>query len=149
MAITLTPLVTPSPPTSAESAPVDEAPPPAPPVVVASPSPPVSRAVAGPIALGAAGIVGLGVGAFFGFRTFGFKSDREALCAGGCTPGSLAPDDDARSSAIASDIAFGAGVALLASGAAWWFLARRDTTPSRGAVVVAPTVGGVALGATF
>jgi len=70
--------------------------------------------------VGAVGIAAIGVGSYFGLRTLGKKSDADDLCpTNRCAgdPRITELDDSARSSALVSTIAFGAGIAALAAGA--------------------------------
>ena len=76
---------------------------------------------------GAAGIVGLGVGAIFGLRASGKKSDANCDAANLCDAGPLA---DARSAATVSTIGFVAGGVLLAGGVALVILAPSSASSS-------------------
>lgn len=114
------------------------APPPAPVAPVAPPTSSSSAATVG-VVLGAAGFVGIGLGAFFGLRASSQASDADAFCQGKlCSPEGLAGHEDAKSSALVSTVAVGAGALLLAGGAVLYF-----TAPKSGAargVAVAPVV---------
>jgi hypothetical protein len=100
----------------------------------ASPSPSPSRASSAmfdfdtrpaAFAVGGAGVLGLAVGGIFGLKAIGAKSD--ANCTNDfCDPQHLA---DARSAATVSTIGFIAGAALIAGGAALFFLGPKRTEP--------------------
>jgi hypothetical protein len=117
--------------------------PPGPPAPSEAPTPVDRPSLVGPAALAAAGGVALVLGAYFGVETFHLKSERDAACAGGCNPPALKFDSDARTDATVSTVAFGAGFALAAGGAAWWLALRaRAARPASGSMDVAPLVGG-------
>jgi hypothetical protein len=112
--------------------------PPLPPVIVPEPT----RSLTGPLTLGAAGLLGLGAGTYFGIRTFDYKGDRDAQCAGvgGCKPAALTYDADARSAATTSTIAFGAGIACVVAGTAWWLIERGSGRPPA-PIEIGPMIG--------
>lgn len=77
--------------------------------------------------LGGAGVVAAGVGGFFGLRAIANKNDGDAHCNGRfCDAAGLSLQDDARTAATISTIAFGVG-AIALGGATYLFL-----TPSVG-----------------
>jgi serine/threonine-protein kinase len=75
------------------------------------------------------GVVGIGLGAYFGLRAMGKKSDATANGCddnGGCPPGAgMDTWRSARSNATVSTISFAAGGVLLAGGAAMYFAGGR------------------------
>jgi hypothetical protein len=99
------------------------------------------------LVLGGAGVVAIGVGSFFGLRAISESSDAKKLCSpSSCTnPDAVATNDDAKTAAIVSDVAIGAGiVAVLAGG--YLFLSAPSGAPAAGpkqpeALRVAPAVG--------
>jgi len=94
------------------------------------------------VALGLGG-AGLVVGGIFGFKASSTWDDAKAECSDypyGCGPDSKSLEDDARSQALLSTIGFGAGLALVATGAVLWFTAGSSSD--------APTVGLGPQGAT-
>jgi serine/threonine-protein kinase len=113
----------------------------------AQPSPePSARTAApiGPLALGVAGVIGLGVGAYFGIRASDFEKSEEDACVGGaCRPAATAAWNDAQSSAEASTIGVGAGLALVSAGAIWWLFSDRNLRKAPHAIRVSPLVGAV------
>jgi hypothetical protein len=154
VSVTLAPLVAPpgepvaaSPPANAESLPTPGT------TAERQRTPPIG---VGPVALGAAGLIGVGAGIYFGLRATNETQQRDALCsAGTCSPGAFNYDGAARSAALESTVAVGAGVAALAAGAAWWAVdrGRADTKHdaagaalSLGALGVVAAAGGAALG---
>ncbi|MDQ2642778.1 MAG: hypothetical protein M3020_03115 [Myxococcota bacterium] len=87
------------------------------------------------VALGLGG-AGLIVGGVFGFKASSSWDDAKAECSDypyGCGPEGKSLEDDARSQALLSTIGFGAGIALVATGAVLWFTAGSSSD--------APTVG--------
>ncbi len=87
------------------------------------------------VALGLGG-AGLIVGGLFGFKASSTWDDAKAECSDypyGCGPEGKSLEDDARSQALLSTIGFGAGIALVATGAVLWFTAGSSSD--------APTVG--------
>lgn len=94
------------------------------------------------VALGLGG-AGLVVGGVFGFKASSTWDDAKAECSDypyGCGPEGKSLEDDARSQALISTIGFGAGIALVATGAVLWFTAGSSSD--------APTVGLGPSGAT-
>jgi hypothetical protein len=61
-----------------------------------------------------AGVVGIGVGSYFGLHAFSKWGERKDACTNGCTTDAKKAGDAAASSALISDIGFGAG--LIAAG---------------------------------
>lgn len=80
------------------------------------------------LATAGAGVVATGVGLYFGKRAFDQYDDSRAYCddANRCEPKGAALIDDARSSALTSNILVGVGVGAIAVGAMLWL-----TAPSR------------------
>ncbi len=101
------------------------------------------------LAVAGAGVVALGLGALFGLRASGKKSDAEAHCVGRfCDPDGLQLQNDAHSAATISTVAFAVGaVAALAGGYLYFSVPR----PSRGIARarVAPTAFGVRVEAAW
>ena len=106
------------------------------------------------------GIVAIGVGAVFGVRALGQKSDADSACGGSggnCTSAgnaNVATDDihTAQDTARVSTIAIGAGVIAAAIGGYLYFTGGGEASP-KASVRVAPTVardgGGIAVGGRF
>ena len=121
------------------------APPPASPSVsteVGSSSSGGSQKTLAAVALGLGG-AGLVVGGVFGFKASSTWDDAKTECSDypyACGPEGKALEDDARSQAAISTIGFGAGLALVATGAVLWFTAGSSSD--------APTVGLGPTGAT-
>jgi hypothetical protein len=84
------------------------------------------------IGVGIAGVVGVGVGTYFGLRAKSKNDDAAAHCVNDtrCDATGVDLDDQARTSATASTIAFSAGGALLAIGAALYFTAPNGNSTS-------------------
>ena len=76
--------------------------------------------------------MGIGAGAFFGVRTGSLNDDSKAHCrpenTSLCDAKGVALRDDAKSSAMISNIGFIAGGVLLAGGAVLYFTAPKATT---------------------
>jgi hypothetical protein len=134
----------------------------APPVEVSAPqaltpvlSAPASRAAdspssvslpIAPAALVVAGLAGLGAGTYFGIQALHQKQQRDAWCSGGaCSLPAFTYDGEARSSSLASTVAFGAGTAAIAAGAAWWALEGRPALSSRKRWVAPVVLGALGL----
>lgn len=117
-----------------------EPPPPLPP----QPPPSNTQRTVGYI-VGGAGLVGLAVGAAFGFSAISQKGDRNDHCNAQltlCDATGIDKDDQARSSATASTIAFIAGGALLAGGAVLVFTAPKQKKVTVGFSPTSLVVGG-------
>jgi hypothetical protein len=105
---------------------------------------------------GAVGLTSVVVGSVFGALAIGKKSTVDNDCSPrGCTQVGLDAAHSGRTDAVASDITFVAGGALVALGAVLFVANRHEpapTSPSTG-LVTAPLVlshgGGVALGGHF
>jgi len=104
---------------------------------------------------GALGVVGLGVGSYFGIRAIAKNSDAESHC----PRGNLCDDakgesltNDAKHAAVASNIAMGAGAALVVCGVVM-FLSSKPSEPTAAYVKLQPLVNrelaGIALGGAF
>ena len=96
---------------------------------------------------GGVGVTGLVVGAVFGARVLGKRSDIHAHCAGpACDQTGLAAANDAKSAGTVSDIGFAVGLAGLGAAAVLWLTAPSDPSAAafQPSVVVHPR--GVALG---
>jgi hypothetical protein len=137
-----------------------DSPPEAPPAanVAATPAqdrvpPSHSSRPAGPLAVGTAGLTAVGVGAYFGVRTIQLKNARDSNCTGGaCAPAARDYDSEARRAAAISDVAVGAGLAALAAGAVWWWLAskRPDARDAwRASPLLGPTLCGMVVERTL
>jgi hypothetical protein len=112
--------------------PVSHEPSPAPVQTVApsaSAFPPTRRTIVDPSLRGAAivflasGAVGLAAGSYFGVRTLGTKSDRDAQCmgpGGTCTPAGVNLDGQARMLAVRSTAWIAAGLACAGAGVLLW-----------------------------
>jgi len=106
------------------------------------------------IVTGAVGIAAIGVGTYFGLRTLSKKSDADALCPTNRCAGDprVAPlDDAARSSALASTIALGAGAVAVAAGV--YIVLSAPSGESTARITIAPAIardgGGASLGGRF
>jgi hypothetical protein len=77
------------------------------------------------LVVGGVGLVGVGAGAIFGLKAKSTWADAEERCpeARCNTAADLELDDDARSSAMVSTVAFAAGGAALAGGVVLWLTA--------------------------
>jgi serine/threonine-protein kinase len=82
-----------------------------------------------PIVLGSVGLVGLGVGAYFGATAMSDADEAKDLCPDGNCTSQRGEDlmDDARTAATVSNIAFGVGIASLATGLVLYFVGSGDT----------------------
>jgi serine/threonine-protein kinase len=162
------PPVAPLPPSATPPQPAPPGPPPAQTVAPpgASSGPSASR-IAG-LVVGGAGLVGLGIGTYFGLHASSLKSDANTACGGQgfvCpAPSNTSNANDtlgnARTSALASDIAFGAGAAAVAVGL---FLVlyepgapasppadvRPPAPPTSGKLLVLPALGSGSAGLTL
>jgi serine/threonine-protein kinase len=104
------------------------------------------------LVVGGAGVIGIGIGSFFGLKAIQKNNDAKDLCPGNrCTsPEGVTLTDDAKSAATISNIAFGAGAAVLATGVVLYL-----TAPSgqSAALRLQPSVGragaGMSLGGRF
>lgn len=76
------------------------------------------------IVLGGVGVVSLGVGAYFGVKAMSDADEANELCPGGDCTSQRGEDlmHDARTSATVSNIAFGVGIASLATGVVLYFV---------------------------
>jgi hypothetical protein len=122
-----------APPTAASPAPDDPARP---------------RRIAG-LATAGAGVLALGLGAFFGLRAAGKKSDAEPHCTGHfCDAEGLSLHDDAHAAATVSTVAFLVGVLAVGAGSYLYFSVPR---PAKGIARarLAPTLGGLRVEATW
>jgi hypothetical protein len=99
--------------------------------------------------VGGAGVVGVGIGAVFGARVLGLKSDRDAHCGAGnvCDAEGVTLDRDARSAATVSTVGFVAGSLLLAGGLV--LVLTSPSAKSQASIGIRPTFGGATLGGTF
>jgi len=98
------------------------APPPTPPADRARP-----RRIAG-LATAGVGVVAIGLGAFFGLRASGKKSDAEPHCNGHfCDAEGLDLQDSAHSAATISTVAFAVGVLAVGAGSYLYFSVPRPT----------------------
>ncbi|HEY6728179.1 MAG TPA: hypothetical protein VI197_29420 [Polyangiaceae bacterium] len=81
------------------------------------------------IVLGGVGLVGLGVGAYFGASAMSDADEANDLCPDGNCTSQRGEDlmSDARTSATVSNIAFGVGIASLATGLVLYFVGPDDT----------------------
>jgi tetratricopeptide (TPR) repeat protein len=104
------------PPASAAPAPAPLPPP--------APAPTPSR-VPAYLALGV-GVAGVAAGSYFGLRALSKRSDSDAACAPRCTDEAVRLNDQAKTAADLSTIAFAIGAAGLGLGAYLWL----DSTPS-------------------
>jgi hypothetical protein len=119
-----------------------EPPPPPPPtasVIVAPPPPPVdqgperggSQRSAG-VLLGGLGIAGVVVGSIIGLRAKSLHDDAVERCPGSPCPNAegVRLNEDAKTNALVSNIAFGAGLALVGAGVVVWLTAPRGDAPA-------------------
>jgi hypothetical protein len=84
-----------------------------------------------------AGIVGLGIGAVFGIKAVGNKSDAMCNENNECKPGPL---DDARSSASVATVGFVAGALLVAAGVTLIFVSPSRASGSAKRIEITPSV---------
>ncbi len=104
------------------------------------------------LAVGGAGIVAIGVGAAFGLRTLGKKSDADAICPSNKCAGDPRVadlDDAAKTSAVVSTLAFAVGAVAVAAGVTLVLSAPRFALKTAGltiAPVASPGAGGVGVG---
>jgi hypothetical protein len=126
-------------------------PPPPPPPVVVDTHPGRTQRILGVVA-GSVGLVGIGAGAFFGLRTGSLNDDSHAHCrpenANLCDAKGVSLRDDAKSSAMFSNIGFIAGGALLVGGAVLFFTAPKASSTKVGATPL-PGGGALAVHGTF
>ncbi len=81
------------------------------------------------LVVGAVGLVGFGVGGYFGVRAITRNSDAEAYCPRGALCDAQAGEDltdEAQQAATLSNVAFGAGALLLATGSVLYLTGNRD-----------------------
>lgn len=141
----------PKPAAKPEPAPKPVAPAPEPPPPADTGTPGSTQRALGLVTAGV-GVVGIGVGAFFGVRAIQKNKDAKDLCPDNqCTSQKgLTLTDNAKHAATISNIAFGAGAAVLATGVVLYL-----TAPSErhAALRLQPSVGrtgaGVSLGGQF
>jgi hypothetical protein len=100
--------------------------------------------------LGGVGLAAIGIGAYFGLSAITKSSDAKSLCSPtSCTnPSAVSENNDAKTAATISDVAIGAGLAVVALGAFFVFTAPSASAPSS-AVHVAPFVGRQQAGVAF
>lgn len=108
------------------------------------------------LVLGGVGVASVATGVFFGLRASSKDSDADADCPGDrcITQAGAQLNEDARSSALVANVAYGVGLASLAAATFFYFTARSsDRAPSAlPRVALAPLVGrvrGVSLSARF
>jgi serine/threonine-protein kinase len=95
-------------------------------------------------------VVGLGVGTFFGVKAIGKNSDAEKRCAGAsCDQGGLDLTKEAKDAALISNIAFGAGAALVAAGVVLYVMAPGGGEAVALSPAFAPGGGGLSLSGAF
>jgi hypothetical protein len=88
------------------------------------------------------GVAGLGAGAVFGLMTLSQASEVEEGCKGGCDQAAVDKNDDAKTTAMVSNIAFGAGVACVGAGVTMILLSASPKKASTGKQVwVSPEIG--------
>jgi hypothetical protein len=97
------------------------------------------------LGLGGAGLVAIGVGALFGTKASGSKSDAFALCPDPNTPCSHSDQanqliKDGQSQALIANISYGVGAAAIIGGAVLWFTGAPEKA-SAGRVSVRPRIG--------
>jgi hypothetical protein len=100
-------------------------------------------------AVGAVGIVATGVGLYAGLRAIGSASDAKSQCGGSAAacrdPRGVDTMQDARTSALVSNIAIGAGLAAVAAGVYLVLTAPKPAAEPRAAVAVRPEPHGAAI----
>lgn len=103
--------------------------------------------------VGGAGVVAIGVGTYFGLSAISKSNDAKRQCTPSlCTsPGAVSENNDAKTYATVSDVAIGAGLAVVAAGA-YLLITAPSGSPATGALVT-PFVGrqqaGLSLQASF
>jgi hypothetical protein len=129
--------------------------PPPPPTPAPSPPPPIvpqrpaeSQNLTPPLLVGGIGVVGLGLGTVFGIRTLSAKGDVDANCVGRqCTATGLEANDDARSAATISTVAFVAGGACVVGAVVLYLIGRPSARANH--TYLAPALGGFVAGGAF
>ena len=103
---------------------------PAPPATAEEPANP--RRIVALITLGA-GAVALGVGGYFGLRALSKRSESDDACSPICRGDAVTLNDQARSAADVSTVAFGVGLLALGVGGYLFFTSARPSVGKRGA----------------
>jgi hypothetical protein len=100
--------------------------------------------------VGGLGLAAVGVGAYFGVSAITKSNDAKSQCSpSSCTSSAaVSENNDAKTAATISDVAIGAGLAVVAVGAYFLFTAPSASAPST-AVRVAPFVGRQQAGVAF
>jgi hypothetical protein len=132
-------------------APPPPPPPPPPTVVVVETKRGGTQRILG-VVVGSVGLVGIGAGAFFGLRTGSQNDDSRTHCRPEnrnlCDAEGVSLRDDAKTSAMFSNIGFIAGGALLVGGAVLFLTAPKSSTTKVGATPL-PGGGAFAMQGTF
>jgi hypothetical protein len=145
-----------APPEEPSASAVPASAPPPPPLEAPAPSTGTGQRTVGLLVVGA-GLVAAGVGTYFGAQAISKSNRAKALCSPGeCTnQEAVTINDDAKSSALAADVAFGLALAALATGAVVYIAAPTAQSPSAStaALRVVPLVsarsGGVVIDARW
>jgi hypothetical protein len=103
---------------------------------------PASSRPTGPIVVGVLGLAGAATGSILGIRAIQEKNSESEASQSGRPASAATSYADAKTSSIASTIAFGAAAALLATAGTWWFVTRDSSHGSKRTIAVAPVVGG-------
>jgi hypothetical protein len=104
--------------------------------------------------VGSAGVVAIGVGTYFGLSAISKSNDAKRQCSPSlCTsPGAVSENGDAKTYATVSDVAIGAGLAVVAVGA-YLLLTAPSASPATTGTLVTPFIGrqqaGLSLRAPF
>jgi len=104
--------------------------------------------------LAVGGIVGLGIGSYFGVKAISKNSDAELLCQRGrqCdSPRGVTLTEEAKDAAVVSNIAFGAGAALVATGMVLYFTggSKQASTALHLAPALGPKSAALQIGGRF
>jgi hypothetical protein len=100
--------------------------------------------------VGSVGLAAIGVGAYFGVSAISKSNDAKSQCSpSSCTsPEAVSENNDAKTAATISDVAIGAGLAVVAVGT-YFVLTAPSSTSSPAAMHVAPFVGRQQAGVAF
>jgi len=107
--------------------------PPAPPASASAPPRAEKRVPVSVWVTGGLGVAALGVGSYFGMRAISKRGDSDGHCNGSlCSPEGLELNDQAKSAAVISNVAFGLGAVGIGAAAWLFFTADRGEPPKTG-----------------
>jgi hypothetical protein len=134
-------VASPAPPSAASTEPPQSMPllpsPPSPPASEDSPPPPptpvsISTLRTAAYTVGGAGVAALGVGSYFGLRAFSKWSERNDNCVNNvCNETGNSAYNAAHTASLVADVAFGVGIAAIATGAFLWVWSRPPEPATR------------------